>query len=101
MAGLSQIFYEQHQNYQDVYDHIWGQEQALKDAAEAREPQGIWKTVGGVVLVVTGGLCIVATGGAATPIVVAGWGIGGGTIAFGVADSVEGAQDIYYGNIYV
>ncbi len=101
MAGLSQIFYEQHQNYQDVYDQIWGQEQALKDAAEARETQGIWKTVGGVVLVVTGGLCIAATGGAATPIVVAGWGIGGGTIAFGVADSVEGAQDIYYGNIYV
>ena len=30
---------------------------------------------------------------------VAGWGIGGGTIAFGVADSVEGAQDIYYGSM--
>lgn len=27
-------------------------------------------------------------GGTATPIVVAGWGIGGGNIAFGVADSV-------------
>ena len=36
---------------------------------------------------------------AATPVVAAGWGIGGGTIAFGAADSVEGAQDIYYGSM--
>lgn len=99
LAGLSQIFYQQHQDYQEVYDQIWGQEQALKDAAEERETQGIWKTVGGGVLIVTGVLCIAATGGAATPIVVAGWGIGGGTVAFGVADSVEGAQDIYYGSM--
>lgn len=99
LAGLSQIFYQQHQDYQEVYDQIWGQEQALKDAAEERETQGIWKTVEGGVLIVTGVLCIAATGGAATPIVVAGWGIGGGTVAFGVADSVEGAQDIYYGSI--
>lgn len=99
LAGLSQIFYQQHQDYQEVYDQIWGQEQALKDAAEERETQGIWKTVGGGVLIVTGVLCIAATGGAATPIVVAGWGIGGGTVAFGVADSIEGAQDIYYGSM--
>lgn len=99
LAGLSQIFYQQHQDYQEVYDQIWGQEQALKDAAEERETQGIWKTVGGSALIVTGVLCIAATGGAATPIVVAGWGIGGGTVAFGVADSVEGAQDIYYGSM--
>ena len=71
----------------------------LRDAAEARETQGIWKTVGGAALVVTGALCIAATGGAATPVVAAGWGIGGGTIAFGVADSIEGAQDIYYGSM--
>lgn len=99
LAGLSQIFYQQHQDYQEVYEQIWGQEQALKDAAEARETQGIWKTVGGGALIVTGVLCIAATGGAATPIVVAGWGIGGGTVAFGVADSIEGAQDIYYGSM--
>ncbi len=99
LAGLSQMFYQQHQDYQEVYDQIWENEQGLKDAAEARETQGIWKSIGGGVLVVTGVLCIVATGGAATPVVVAGWGIGGGTIAFGVADSVEGAQDIYYGSM--
>ena len=99
LAGLSQIFYQQHQNNQDVYDEIWGVEQELRDAAEARETQGVWKTVGGVVLVVTGAVCIAATGGAATPVVVAGWGIGGGTIAFGVSDSIEGAQDIYCGSL--
>ena len=99
LAGLSQMFYQQHQDYQEVYDQIWENEQGLKDAAEARETQGIWKSIGGGVLVVTGVLCIVATGGAATPVVAAGWGIGGGTIAFGAADSVEGAQDIYYGSM--
>ena len=82
-----------------MYHEIWGVEQGLRDAAEARETQGVWKTVGGGALVVTGVLCIVATGGAATPIVVAGWGIGGGTIVFGVSDSIEGAQDIYYGSM--
>ena len=99
LAGISQIFYQQHQDNEEVYNEIWGVEQGLRDAAEARETQGVWKTVGGGALVVTGVLCIAATGGAATPIVVAGWGIGGGTIAFGVADSIEGAQDIYYGSM--
>ena len=99
LAGISQIFYQQHQDNEEVYNEIWGVEQGLRDAAEARETQGVWKTVGGAALVVTGALCIAATGGAATPIVVAGWGIGGGTIAFGVADSIEGAQDIYYGSM--
>ena len=47
----------------------------------------------------TGVLCIAAIGGAATPILATGWGIGGGTIAFGVSDSIEGAQDIYYGSM--
>ena len=99
LAGISQIFYQQHQDNEEVYNEIWGVEQGLRDAAEARETQGVWKTVGGAALVVTGALCIAATGGAATPVVAAGWGIGGGTIAFGVADSIEGAQDIYYGSM--
>ena len=99
MAGISQIFYQQHQDNEEVYNEIWGVEQGLRDAAEARETQGVWKTVGGAALVVTGALCIAATGGAATPVVAAGCGIGGGTIAFGVADSIEGAQDIYYGSM--
>ena len=75
-------------------------EQGLRDAAEARETQGIWKTVGGGVLAVVGTVvCIAATGGASTPSVVAGWGAGGGTAIFGVSSSIEGAQDIYYGSM--
>ncbi|MBU5472355.1 T7SS effector LXG polymorphic toxin [Roseburia sp. MSJ-14] len=99
LASLSQNCYQNHENYKGIYDEIWNNEQALRDAADARETQGIWKTVGGVFLVVGGTVCIVASGGAATPIVAAGWTAGGGTIAFGVADSIEGAQDIYYGSI--
>ena len=99
LAGLSQNCYQNHETYKGIYDEIWNNEQGLRDAADARETQGIWKTVGGVFLVVGGTVCIVASGGAATPIVAAGWTAGGGTIAFGVADSIEGAQDIYYGSI--
>ena len=40
---------------------------------------------------------IIGTAGMATPIVVGGAVAGGGTIAFGVSDAVEGAQDINYG----
>ena len=59
----------------------------------------MWKTVAGVGLLVVGGVCIVASWGTATPIVAAAEGIvGTGTTIFGVADSAEGAQDIYYGS---
>lgn len=60
----------------------------------------MWKTVAGVGLLVVGGVCIVASWGTATPIVAAAEGIvGTGTTIFGVTDSAEGAQDIYYGSI--
>ena len=60
----------------------------------------MWKTVAGVGLLVVGGVCIVTSWGTATPIVAAAEGIvGTGTTIFGVADSAEGAQDIYYGSI--
>ena len=99
LAGMSQIFYEQQQNDRESYDGIWEIEQNLKETAEARQTQGIWKTAGGIALIVTGVVCIVATAGAATPVVAAGWTAGGGTVVFGLADSVEGAQDIYYGSM--
>ena len=99
LASLSQNCYQNHEAYKEIYDEIWTNEQALRDAADARETQGIWKTVGGAFLIVGGTICIVASGGSATPIVVAGWTAGSGTIAFGVADSIEGAQDIYYGSL--
>ena len=100
LANISELFYQQHEDNKDVYDAICEAEQNLKDAAEERETQGVWKTVAGVVLLVVGGVCIVASWGTATPIVAAAEGIvGTGTTIFGVADSAEGAQDIYYGSI--
>ena len=100
LANISELFYQQHEDNKDVYDAICEAEQNLKDAAEERETQGVWKTVAGVGLLVVGGVCIVASWGTATPIVAAAEGIvGTGTTIFGAADSVEGAQDIYYGSI--
>ena len=100
LANISELFYQQHEDNKDVYDAICEAEQNLKDAAEERETQGVWKTVAGEGLLVVGGVCIVASWGTATPIVAAAEGIvGTGTTIFGVADSAEGAQDIYYGSI--
>ena len=100
LANISELFYQQHEDNKDVYDAICEAEQNLKDAAEERETQGVWKTVAGVGLLVVGGVCIVASWGTATQIVAAAEGIvGTGTTIFGVADSAEGAQDIYYGSI--
>ena len=84
---------------EEVYVQIWDNEVALKEAAEAREEQGVWEMIGGGILAITGVVCIVCTGGAATPIVVAGWVAGGGTVAFGMTDMIEGSDDIYYGSI--
>ena len=100
LANISELFYQQHEDNKDVYDAICEAEQNLKDAAEERETQGVWKTVAGVVLVGVGVACIIATAGAASPIVAAvGVAMGTGMTIFGVADSAEGAQDIYYGSI--
>ena len=100
LANISELFYQQHEDNKDVYDAICEAEQNLKDAAEERETQGVWKTVAGVVLVGFGVACIIATAGAASPIVAAvGVAVGTGMTIFGVADSAEGAQDIYYGSI--
>ena len=100
LANISELFYQQHEDNKDVYDAICEAEQNLKDAAEERETQGVWKTVAGVVLVGVGVACIIATAGAASPIFAAvGVAMGTGMTIYGVADSAEGAQDIYYGSI--
>jgi len=64
LANISELFYQQHEDNKDVYDAICEAEQNLKDAAEERETQGVWKTVAGVVLVGVGVACIIATAGA-------------------------------------
>ena len=94
LAYLSEYFYQQHTVNQETYDAIWDVEQQLKDAAEEREVQGVIKAIGGIVLVVVGVACIAASLGAATPAV-----IGSGTTVFGITDTAEGAQDVYYGSI--
>ena len=93
------IFGDLHEKNKEVYDEIYETEQKIKDEAEKRKTQGIWRTVGGAVLIATGAACIVLTGGAATPIVVdVAVAVGSGTAVFGAADAIEGTQDIYYGS---
>lgn len=88
-----------HEKNKEAYDEIYETEQKIKDEAEKRKTQGIWRTVGGAVLIATGAACIVLTGGAATPIVVdVAVAVGSGTAVFGAADAIEGTQDIYYGS---
>ena len=93
------IFGDLHEKNKEAYDEIYETEQKIKDEAEKRKTQGIWRTVGGAVLIATGAACIVLTGGAAAPIVAdVAVAAGSGTAVFGVADAIEGTQDIYYGS---
>ena len=93
------IFGDLHEKNKEAYDEIYETEQKIKDEAEKRKTQGIWRTVGGAVLIATGAACIVLTGGAATPVVAdVAVAVGSGTAVFGAADAIEGAQDIYYGS---
>ena len=93
------IFGDLHEKNKEAYDEIYETEQKIKDEAEKRKTQGIWRTVGGAVLIATGAACIVLTGGAATPIVAdIAVAAGSGTALFGAADAIEGTQDIYYGS---
>ena len=93
MSLVSDAVSRNHEDYQETYDNIWNHEQKLKDAAQERKTQGVWKTIGGSMMAVSGVLCIALTGGAATPVVAA------GCILFGASDIAEGVQDIYYGDI--
>ena len=93
------IFGDLHEKNKEAYDEIYETEQKIKDEAEKRKTQGIWRTVGGAVLIATGVVCIVLTGGAAIPIVAdVAVAVGSGTAVFGAADAIEGTQDIYYGS---
>ena len=93
------IFGDLHEKNKEAYVEIYETEQKIKDEAEKRKTQGIWRTVGGAVLIATGAACIVLTGGAAIPIVAdVAVAVGSGTAVFGAADAIEGTQDIYYGS---
>ena len=93
------IFGDLHEKNKEAYDEIYETEQKIKDEAEKRKTQGIWRIVGGAVLIATGAACIVLTGGAATPVVAdVAVAVGSGTAVFGAADAIEGTQDIYYGS---
>ena len=98
-TGINKIFGDLHEKNKEAYDEIYETEQKIKDEAEKRKTQGIWRTVGGAVLIATGVACIVLTGGAAIPIVAdVAVAVGSGTAVFGAADAIEGTQDIYYGS---
>ena len=93
------IFGDLHEKNKEAYDEIYETEQKIKDEAEKRKTQGIWRMVGGAVLIATGAACIVLTGGAAIPIVAdVAVAVGSGTAVFGAADAIEGTQDINYGS---
>lgn len=93
------IFGDLHEKNKEAYDEIYETEQKIKDEAEKRKTQGIWRMVGGAVLIATGAACIVLTGGAAIPIVAdVAVAVGSGTAVFGAVDAIEGTQDIYYGS---
>ncbi len=68
-------------------------------ACEARKDEGIANIIMGGVTIVAGTLAIVCTAGMATPIVVTAAVSGSCTIAYGVSNTVEGAQDVYYGSV--
>ena len=79
--------------------HKASMERIRKEQAKLRKKQGILKGIQGAFATGTGLLCIISTAGAATPVVVAGNILGGGSLLFGASDITEGGQDIYYGSI--
>ena len=53
------VSYTHLEKNKEAYDEIYETEQKIKDEAEKRKTQGIWRTVGGAVLIATGVACIV------------------------------------------
>lgn len=95
----TEIFSKNLEDNAELYEQFRNQEKQLQEMAEARKTQGVWMTIGGIGLIVTGTLCLYFTAGASSQLIVYGGGIlGGGTIAFGTLDAIEGGQEIYYGS---
>ncbi|MDY6356194.1 MAG: T7SS effector LXG polymorphic toxin [Catonella sp.] len=100
LVNLVSVAANNHIVNQSEYEADWEKIDYAIELEDARDTRGIVKTITGVGLVVGGGLCIVATAGAATPLVVGfGVALGGGSAVFGIFDTVEGSQYIYYGRI--
>lgn len=79
---------------------VYEQMQADYEAAcEARKDKGTANIIMGGIAVITGGAAIILTAGMATPIVVTAGVAGTCTMAYGISNAAEGAQDVYYGSI--
>ncbi len=68
-------------------------------ACEARKDEGMSKMIMALGAIVVGTAAIILTAGAATPIVVTAAVSGSCSIAYGVSNFYEGAEDFYYGSI--
>ena len=66
LSYASQLIYEQHESLEDIYEDIWEMEDKLEEMADERETAGIWKTVGGTAMIVTGTVAIIALAGELT-----------------------------------
>ncbi|WP_209307154.1 T7SS effector LXG polymorphic toxin [Streptococcus acidominimus] len=66
-------------------------------AAEERSTKGWIDLALGAVTIAVGVAAIVASGGAATPLVVGAWIAGGGTVAYGLSNTVEAGHNLYLG----
>lgn len=66
LSYASQLIYEQHESLEDIYEDIWEMEDKLEEMADERETAGIWKTVGGTAMIVTGTVAIIASAGELT-----------------------------------
>ena len=61
-----QIFQKIHESLEDIYEDIWEMEDKLEEMADERETAGIWKTVGGAAMIVSGTVAIIALAGELT-----------------------------------
>lgn len=81
-------------------EEAFAQMQADYEAAcEAREAEGKAKMLQGGVAIVIGTLAVVGTAGMAAPVVITAGAFGACSFAYGVSNTVEGAQDWYLGSI--
>ena len=81
-------------------EEAFAQMQADYEAAcQAREEEGKAKIIQGSLAIVVGTLAVVGTAGMAAPVVITAGVFGTCSFAYGVSNTVEGAQDWYLGSI--
>ncbi|MBE5969314.1 MAG: hypothetical protein E7242_03695 [Lachnospiraceae bacterium] len=92
----SEVVKEAQENIEKVFEKY---HEDYLAALDAKEKEAVSEICAAIASIVIGTMAVIFTAGAATPLVIPAVVAGTSSIAYGISNITEGAQDLYYANI--